>query len=131
MTDQQQQLQASEIDEAPWNAYTWDGTTHSIGGVSETIPKLEDVDAVIYHGRTPEDWDGMEAAVVRLKDGRLAAWESVWGPTGSGFCEDAYGGDAEVWFAPVSELRTLLLQALTDKGRDVCGIPREGLNHGG
>ena len=44
-------------------------------------------------------WDGTAAAVVQLKDGRWVAWESSWGPTGDGFNADAYGGDANVFFA--------------------------------
>jgi hypothetical protein len=33
-----------------------------------------------------------------------------------------------VWFASAENLNMLILQALTDKGREMCGIPREGLS---
>lgn len=120
-------ISVDEIDEAPWNAYTWDESVCSIDGADTTLPTKDDVAEVLYHGSSGPDWDGVEAAVVRLNDGRLAAWESTWGPTGSGFSEDAYGGDAEVWFAPDDALNKLVLQALTDTGRRLCGIPKEGL----
>ena len=44
-------------------------------------------------------WDGEAAAIVLLTDGRFCAWHSFWGPTGSGFSEDAYGGYTDVGFA--------------------------------
>lgn len=119
--------QASDINEAPWNADRWDESVYALGDVDKTLPGESDVAEVLFHGTDGEGWDGTEAAVVRLKDGRLAAWESVWGPTGSGFSEDAYGGDAEVWFAHADDLHRLVLQALTDYGRELCGIPVTGL----
>lgn len=105
-----------------------DGEVHSIGGAEVTIPlpEREDVAKVLYHGDTGDGWDGHEAVVLKLNDGRLMAWETSWGPTGHGFAEDAYGGNAEVWFAPQDRLNELILQALTDRGREMCGLPREG-----
>ena len=78
----------------------------------------------VYHGddRTPVDfseepvlvvaeWDSGSGfcysdccALVALSDGRFAAWESWEDVTGSGFCEDAYGGDAEVHIGPRDEV---------------------------
>lgn len=100
----------------------------SLDGASADPFRAEDVAEIMYHGNTgADDWDGNEAAVIRLRDGRLAAWETWWGPTGGGFSEDAYGGDADVWFSQPEHLRELIAQALTDHGREMCGIPREGL----
>lgn len=113
--------------EAPWSAGQWDGTVHSIEGATTDLPAKADVAEVLYHGEDPDDFDGVCAAVVLLHDGRVVGWESAFGPTGSGFHEDAYGGDAEVWFAPRSELARLVELALTDHGRELCGIPRAGL----
>ena len=39
----------------------------------------------------------------RLNDGRWVAYESMWGPTGSGFSEDAYGGHVDIYFAKDKE----------------------------
>lgn len=127
-TDQQRTFSVEDIQLPPWKAGQWDEVCHSILGAGTMLPSADDVAEVLYLGSTDhDDWDGREAAVVRLKDGRLAAWECVWGPTGHGFSEDAYGGDAEVWFAPESALHTLILQSLTDTARELCGIPKEGL----
>lgn len=81
-----------------------------------------DIAEVLYEGETPDDWDGKVTAVFKLKDGRLVAYETWWGPTGSGFCEDAYGGDAELLIA--SDLR-LLVNELSDEGRRLAGVPEE------
>lgn len=104
------------------------GEFHSLDGTPTDKFGKDDLAEVLYHGQTDaEDWDGNEAAVIRLKDDRLVAWETWWGPTGSGFWEDAYGGVADLWFAKPENLRELVLQALTDHGRQLCGIPKEGL----
>lgn len=73
----------------------------------------------VYHGddHTPVDfseepvlvvaeWDwGYECcALVTLSDGRFAAWESWEDVAGSGFCRDAYGGDAEVHIGPRADV---------------------------
>lgn len=103
------------------------GGFRSIAGAEAGPFKESEVAEVLFHGNVgADDWDGNEAAVIRLHDGRLVAWETWWGPTGAGFSEDAYGGTAELWFAPAGLLNTLVLQALTDEGRDLCGIPRDG-----
>ena len=120
----------SELRDPPWShcANAWDGGYHSIDG-TEVGPFAEsDVARVLYLGNEgADDWDGLEACVDELSDGRMVAWETWWGPTGSGFCEDAYGGDAEVWFSRSENLATLVLQALTDRGRTLVGIPAKGL----
>lgn len=86
--------------DAPWNSYGWEGTVESIDGtpITLTISKY-DVADVIAHGETSPGWDGESATVILLKDGRFASWESWWDATGSGFCCDAYGGNAVVWFS--------------------------------
>ena len=104
------------------------GEIHSLDGASTELFTEADVAEVLYHGESGDRWDGVEAVVIRLRDGRLVGWETWWGPTGTGFCDDAYGGDAELWFAKSESLNALVLQALTDQGRELCGIPREGLS---
>lgn len=106
---------------------SWHGKVKRIGNVKVDLPCAEDVEEVLYEGESGDVWDGKCAALVRLKDGRLMAYETFYGPTGNGFYEDAYGGDAEVWFAHPRSLKTLVLQAFTDEGRRLLGIPEEGL----
>ena len=83
----------------------------------------QDIAEVLYEGETGDTWDGKVAAVFKLRDGRLVAYETFYGPTGDGFHEDAYGGDAELVFA--SDLRLLVNGALTDEGRRLAGVPQE------
>ena len=106
---------------------SWNGAARSIDGTDTTLPTAADIERVLYQGETGDTWDGDVAAVIKLKDGRLLAYETFYGPTGDGFFEDAYGGDATVWFAREENLPRLVLEALTDEGRRLCGIPAEGL----
>lgn len=56
------------------------------------------------------------AGIVELVDGRYVAWESSWGPTGSGFHPDAYGGTADILFAATEEAAR---GALSEKAREL------------
>lgn len=103
----------------------WDGCLISLDDGPAGLFEADDIDAVLYQGEQGNDWDGTCAAVVRLKNGRYAAYQTTWGPTGSGFAGDAYGGDADIYFD--SDLRRLILSALTDAGRRMCGIPEAGI----
>lgn len=104
----------------------WFGEFISLDGTPAGTITETDLAEVLHHGSTdPYDWDGTEAAVLQLKDGRLVAYETNWGPTGNGFYCDAYGGDANLYFA--RDLNLLVKTALTDHGRRLCGIPEEGL----
>lgn len=98
------------------------GGLRSLDGAAVGPFTQGDVAEVLYHGENGDRWDGKEAAVIRLGDGRFVGWETWWGPTGSGFCDDAYGGDAEILFA--SDLR-LLVNELSDEGRRLAGVPEE------
>jgi hypothetical protein len=104
---------------------SWSGEYIGLGGCATGHVTEADVDALLYYGDTGDGWDGKAAGVARLKDGRYLAWETWWGPTGSGFSEDAYGGEAPIYFG--LDLKTLVLEALTDEGRRLAGIPVEGL----
>lgn len=103
----------------------WDGGTRTYGDVSDDSGfGLDDVEELVGATKTPDDWDGVEAAVLKLKDGRYVSYESTWGPTGSGFSVDAYGGDAVLTFAP--DLETIIRWGLTDAGRRLLGVPNPG-----
>ena len=87
--------------ENPWARGTWHGHWVSIDGCDATgfEPGADNELLVVAYGDSGSGWDGNAAGIVLLKDGRYCAWESKWGPTGSGFYDDAYGGDADVGFA--------------------------------
>jgi hypothetical protein len=101
----------------------WHGFFVSVDGTEAGTIAEDEVAEVLYQGSSGDTWDGYEAAVIRLKDGRLVAWETWYGPTGSGFSEDAYGGDADVYFG--RDLSTLIKAALSDESRRLLGIPEE------
>ena len=103
---------------------SWHGEVISVDGTEASVFVEEDVERIISAGDTGPGWDGKQAAVLLLKDGRYAAYETFMGPTGDGFHEDAYGGDANVYFG--KDLNKLVLTALTDEGRRLCGIPEAG-----
>lgn len=123
--------QLDEIAVTPWTTSgkwsdSWHGNFKRIGNVKVGPFMPGDVQKVLYAADSGDD-DGMSVAVLSLRDDRLVAWESWWGPTGNGFFEDAYGGDTEIWFAYPRYLKKLILTALTDIGRELVGISREGL----
>lgn len=70
---------------------------------------VSDVKRIVAHdGGGPSGFESSEIAVAELHDGRFAGWESWTDATGSGFHADAYGGDAEVWFArSIAELKPM------------------------
>ena len=65
-----------------------DGTEAFFEDNEELIKKI-----IKTYSTDPNDWDGNCCGIVELHDGRFVGWESGWGPTGSGFSMDAYGGD--------------------------------------
>lgn len=68
--------------------------------------------------------DGRECcAVVKLDDGRFAAWESWEDVTGSGFWADAYGGGAEVHVGSRSDVVRF---GLSDEARERLGLSLDG-----
>jgi hypothetical protein len=101
----------------------WHGHVFTHGGVFGEIPTTLDqlAEIVAQDESDPDDWEGTVVAVVKLKDGRFMSWESFWGPTGDGFHEDAYGGDADVHFA--ATLGEIIRFGLTDEGRQRLNLP--------
>jgi hypothetical protein len=86
--------------DCPWHGRAGDGREESVDGTPAFCLAETDVAEVLWSFTTGDDWDGNCAALVLLTNDRgFAAWESSWGPTGSGFSEDAYGGGACVYFA--------------------------------
>lgn len=96
-------IEIDDVSDAPWNRGKWTGSLISIDGCPSHDFSRDDVDHVIAWGETPDGWDGESAGIALLKDGRFIAWESSWGPTGTGFNEDAYGGTADIAFASTQE----------------------------
>lgn len=108
----------------PLGRSSWHGRLLSVDGTSAADFADDDVAEVLCAGETnPRDWDGDCAAVFRLADGRFVAYETNWGPTGSGFCEDAYGGNADLFFGATAE--AVIYKGLSAEGRRLCGLPEE------
>lgn len=110
----------------PWERYNWDGELLSFDDTPTTDFNPEDLKNVFAADNDGGGWDGFAAAIVQLKDGRWVAWESFWGPTGSGFCCDAYGGDSNIYFA-----KTLLDAAkfgLSESARNLLNINLEKID---
>lgn len=105
----------------PFGTSNWDHNLTSLDGTPATDITEDDVAEVVASGTDGiGGWDGNVAAVLRLKDGRFVAYETSWGPTGSGFFRDAYGGDATLFFgASFDVVKTM---GLTDEGRRLCGL---------
>jgi len=101
------------------------GGFFSVDGASTAPFKTDDIETVVAYDDRGDYWDGLVVAIVRLKDGRYVGWDTFWGPTGNGFCEDAYGGDAEVHFA--NDLERLIRFGLSEDARDRLGISLEGM----
>lgn len=101
----------------PWRmGEWWHGSWLSIDGTPAGEFGESDVAEVVAYEQTAVGWDGSFAGVVRLKDGRFAAWSGEWGPTGSGFSADAYGGDTDVYFAASV---AAVLTSLDERGLDL------------
>ena len=102
------QMILEKCSSVPWLRSSWHGSFLSLDGAEIHDFTYEDVydgdeqDALMF-GDGVGECDGHCCAVFRLKDGRWVAYESSWGPTGSGFHEDAYGGDANITFARTRE----------------------------
>lgn len=97
------QIDKDAVDPAPWARGEWTGELVSIDGCDNADFTYDDVEEVIAYATTPDEWDGENAGIARLKDGRFIAWECAWGPTGNGFSADAYGGTADIAFAKTEE----------------------------
>lgn len=102
----------------------WHGYAQSFDGTDCSLFEFTDIADLQLHACWGDEWDGNCAAVFRLHDGRWVAFETFYGPTGDGFYEDAYGGDADLTFG--STIDSVLRFGLTDEGRRVlAGKPPE------
>lgn len=115
-------ISTSQIYPAPWDRHGWTGEFVSVDGTPTSDFSEEDVAEVLEYAHTPiKDWDGETVGIVRLKDGRIVAWEADWGPTGNGFSCDAYGGTADIIFgSDIEHVRRYLsmdAQALLRKAK--------------
>ncbi len=103
--------------ETPWTRGTWTGKFLSLDDTVAGDFKGTDVWRVLAAGSDPSYGDGGAfAAVIQLHDGRWVAWESCCGCTG----RDAYGGDANVFFASTLEMAVML--GLTPDNRKYLGV---------
>jgi len=115
-------ISTSQIYPAPWDRHQWTGEFVSVDETPTSDFLEEDVAEVLEYAHTPiKDWDGETVGIVRLKDGRIVAWEAVWEPTGNGFSCDAYGGTADIIFGSdiehVSRYLSMDAQALLRKAK--------------
>lgn len=106
----------SELYDVPWARGSWCGSFVSLDGTPATDFTEPDIARLVAYGSTDDDWDGESAGIVQLKDGRFVSWESTWGPTGSGFHGDAYGGDADIWFGATDEI---VRRQISERGREL------------
>lgn len=109
-------IKIDSIGDAPWARGPWHGKLISVDGCPSHDFTRADVERVVAYGATPDGWDGESAGVALLKDGRFIAWESTWDATGTGFSEDAYGGDADIAFAHTQEAAT---GHISERGREL------------
>lgn len=103
----------------PFSRGDWHGRLVSLDGTPADDFAEDALDELIAAGESPPGWDGDCAGVARLKDGRVVGWETNWGPTGDGFSEDAYGGDAAIYFGASVEI--VMRLGLSAEGRRLCG----------
>jgi hypothetical protein len=102
---------------SPWSRYSWHGALTSTDDCNVADFTRDDIASVVAYGETnAKDWDGKNAGIVLLKDGRYVSWESWWGPTGSGFCDDAYGGDTDIIFSKTLDAAT---KAISESAREL------------
>jgi hypothetical protein len=116
-------IDVDSITDTPWHRYDWTGSFVAVDDCPTTDLTRDDVAVVLAYGETDSmDWDGESAGVVLLHDGRVIAWESNWGPTGSGFCCDAYGGEADIicaWTIAGAHMR------ISERARELLVWPQE------
>lgn len=96
-----------------------DGQWKSVDGSLAEPFESDQVAEVVAFQTDGGGWDGSEASIIKLVDGRYAAWEVWWGPTGSGFCCDAYGGDSEIFFGATQES---VVRYLSETVRERLGV---------
>lgn len=107
----------------PLSRCGWTGRCISVDGTDATDFGDDEsaIGEVLASGETGGGWDGTVAAVFRLKDGRFVAYETWWDPSGDGFSQDAYGGDADLFFGATED--AVVWFGLSRDGRHLCGYP--------
>jgi hypothetical protein len=107
--------------ESPFSRGDWSGEVVSLDDAEDSFVSEDSLYRVLVSGESAPDWDGESCGIALINDGRWIAWVSSWGPTGSGFSRDAYGGNATIYVANSPEI--LRQRALGSEGRMLCGIP--------
>lgn len=106
----------------PFYRGQWHGEVRTFDrAVTHDFEELDedDVERIIAQFATPDQWDGYSCGIVLLRDGRYVSWHSFYGPTGDGFNEDAYGGNADVIIS--KSLSTALRYGLDEESRIALG----------
>lgn len=99
---------------------SFDGT--SLDGWEELAP--DDVAEIIAATEHRDaHWSWKIIAVARLKDGRYISYETFYDVSGDGFRRETYGGEADIIFS--STLEAAVMFGLTDRGRELCGLPED------
>lgn len=108
----------SDIDNlhcSPFTRGAWSGTLFTTDGTPTIDFTRKELAKVLWCYESGDKWDGVTAGILKLKDGRIVSWETSYGPTGDGFSEDAYGGDADILCS--KSVVTALLHGLTPELR--------------
>lgn len=108
----------ADVSEAPWSRCEWSGRLVSVDGCPSHDFTASDVARLVIYADTGRDWSGEAAGIAQLRDGRFIGWESSWDATGSGFCHDAYGGDADILFATSI---AALWSHFSERGKELIG----------
>ncbi len=106
----------------PFHRNNWSGKIWALDDTPTTDFVLSDLKECLFSGDTGDGWDGKCAAICVLHDGRFISWETFWGPTGDGFNEDAYGGDADIFVS--NNLIDAAMLGLSPEARRLCGYDK-------
>jgi len=105
----------------------WHGSIMSVDNTSTDEFTRNDLKEVVWQQEDDDRWEGEVACICHLKDGRYVVWETSFGPTGDGFSEDAYGGDANIIMC--GSLESAQRLGLSPENRKQCLLDLERNQH--
>jgi hypothetical protein len=103
----------------PFSRGEWRGGFRSFDGASAQDFSTSDVVEVLC-AWSAEDGEGIYgecAAVLRLKDGRFACWETSWEASGDGFSVDGDGGCGDAQIIVAMTLASIVRYGLSEDAR--------------